>query len=518
MTTPDDLFDASAIGSPTRAPTRWRAVTNRQNLFYMLATGLVMGPAGFGNKYYKDALSLFPGWIPLFRTSVPRPLIELAVSERAHLRACLIELDLESLQGPCMAMDSAGVPREVQYPTDLSGDETAILVPAPLPTAWIAHIGFESKDDKAQALADAKDFGNVPLGNMRMRTEKRAFTHAPNIPWPPADMALPSRDRAPAIATAIGGVTTMLLHLANRGEVATRASRLAFDPDAVNAAPFGDAMVQPLPEWLHSGRPPSTEDISAGLFWGAVGKIALSRFQDPRPEPAGLVLDYLTASAADMDERMRLPLERLATDLRGIIGLGDSTVTELFERHSKPFSIAMILFFLREKCADLLDFSHPRLREEHLVLAAILFGARCGWLDLPLRLRDIPRLSTAISHRMATIEHAVAGSGLDLGPPPPSPRSLRELLAASEKGWSSRQKEAALLLARAGGWSCVQTRVTLGKGEYRMRIDGRGTEFTFAGEAKAVVTEVDPDSFFAHLTNGQPSPQAESKARALLDG
>ncbi len=219
-----------------------------------------------------------------------------------------------------------------------------------------------------------------------------------------------------------------------------------------------------------------------------------------------------------MDERRRIPLERLANDLRDVRGLIDSTVTELFERHAKPFPRAMILFFLREKCSDLLEFFHPQLREQHFVLAAILFGARCGWLDLPLSLRDVPKLSNAVSHRMAAMTHTTAGTRLDLGPPAPRPRALRELLAKTEKGWTVKQKEAALVLARAGGWDCVQTRVTLGKGDYRMVVDGRGTQFVFPGEPKAVLTEVDVDQFFAHLTDAQPSVQAERKVRTLLDG
>jgi len=36
----------------------WRLVTNHENMLFMLAAGMVMSPAGFGQKYYKDTLKV----------------------------------------------------------------------------------------------------------------------------------------------------------------------------------------------------------------------------------------------------------------------------------------------------------------------------------------------------------------------------------------------------------------------------------------------------------------------------
>jgi hypothetical protein len=48
----------------------WHLVTNHQNVLYMLAAGMLMGPAGFRGKHYSDPLNVYPGWIPLFRDKV----------------------------------------------------------------------------------------------------------------------------------------------------------------------------------------------------------------------------------------------------------------------------------------------------------------------------------------------------------------------------------------------------------------------------------------------------------------
>ena len=49
-----DLFDATSVPATVRAPDSGLLVTNHLNMMYMLAAGLVMPPAGFGDKYYRD--------------------------------------------------------------------------------------------------------------------------------------------------------------------------------------------------------------------------------------------------------------------------------------------------------------------------------------------------------------------------------------------------------------------------------------------------------------------------------
>ena len=48
----------------------WLYITNQMNLMMILAAGLFMPQQGFGDKYYRDLLQLFPGWIPLLPGSV----------------------------------------------------------------------------------------------------------------------------------------------------------------------------------------------------------------------------------------------------------------------------------------------------------------------------------------------------------------------------------------------------------------------------------------------------------------
>jgi hypothetical protein len=511
------LFGENDIPPKSPKALKWRLVTNQRNLLYMLAAGLVMSAKGFGGKYYLDTLSSFPGWLPLFADNVPQAAIDLSVSERRHLRPCIATIDLKTLHGLIFVIENDGAVHKIQFPDELTGSEAALLVPAPLPITWIESIAFTSKDDKSNCEADARDFGNVPLKDFKRDVVAPLFAKANKSPWPPSGVNLPNRDCALDKSFAVGGIMAMLLHMGNLGDLGMHACRLGFDPAVTDGSLISDPMIREIGEWMNTGAISPSTDVLPKLFWGVVDRVTARRFTDDVMSPRDVVLEYLETAEQELDEKMKSALAKLTIDLRKLIGFADSTITELFEQHSKPFSRVMTLFFLRDNCTEITEFRHPLLTEGDYVGAAILFAARDGWLGLPLVLRDVEGLQAAVSHRMAALTHRMDGADIDLGKPPDRPMPLRELFIPGEKGWSVKQREAALLLARESKWfECIQTRITLGKGEYHVVIDGNGVQIVLPGDVKAVVTEVKPETFFSLFGETAISPKAEKKVRDLL--
>ena len=120
--------------SARKSPQTWHLVTNHLNLLYMLAAGLVMEPSGFRGKHYADSLGAIPGWIPLFRNAPPAKTLEEAVSERRHLRPCIVSFDLSGVSGPVQVLSREGKIRNADLPNLRLGKEgVCILVRAPLP-------------------------------------------------------------------------------------------------------------------------------------------------------------------------------------------------------------------------------------------------------------------------------------------------------------------------------------------------------------------------------------------------
>lgn len=501
----------------TEMPNRWLMVTNHLNLLYMLAAGLIMSPKEFGQNYFSDSLCSYSGWIPLFANDVPSTAINQSVCEAKHLKPCLLSVDLSHLRGNVKGIGCDNRLIDIAFPQEIKSDLITLLVPAPLPVTWIDAIIFRSLVEKKETAIDAMDFNNVPFSNFKSEVKKNFFIGRRGGAWPIEGLDLPDLDLSMSAPLAAGAMMAMIMKRANVDTVAKEVSKLVFDPEIAGPMEIADPMISCVGDWQSLGRiPKNTTHILKKLFWGAIDCLIDCKASDCHQSDLDLILGYLKVEATQLDDRYKDSLLNLCDDLKKLASLGEDTITELFERHPKPFSRVMTLFFLRENCSDLLEFQHPMLKEQDYLAAAILFAARDGWLKLPLELRDTAGLQEAVSHRMAAMAHRIAGRKLDLGPAPLRPRPLLELFEPGPQGWSKRQKEAALFLARDCKWSGIRTRITLGSGEYRVKVDGRGTHIFMEGEAKAVITEMEAEQFFANLISHTFTSEQEHKTRALL--
>ena len=523
-----DMFEVTGTSATAHAPEFGLLVTNHLNLMYMLAAGLVMPPDGFGDKYYRDTLGDFPGWIPLFIGKVPGDAIELSAREAEHLKPCVVEFRLAGLAGRVMAIGDDGF-EEIRFPDQLRGTEQVLLVPAPMPASRIASIVFESTNDKRACEADAGDFGNVPLDLFKRRTSKALFTRAGKVPWPPTQG--PQERTAPLQGPlAAGGVMAMLLHFANLGERAVHACRVAFDPGGDAPPPEIDPpILAGLEAWIREGAAPlascATSDrdridlknaSQAKLFWESVQRLVQWREAERAGDAENVLVAHLAAAMPDLDPRLQAGVGKLHDTLVSLAGLGDATASELFERHDSPLAHAMTLFFLRSDCADVLDYESDRLAEPDWLAAAILFGVRDGWTKLPLRLRGGRALADAVSHRMARLSHRIADTGLDLGEAPARVRPLRELFGDGST-WRAGEKAAALELARAKKWDCVHTTIHLRPGAYRLTVRGGSAQIELPGEPK-ISPEIDLERFFERLSASRLDHNVEANVREKLRG
>ena len=217
-----------------------------------------------------------------------------------------------------------------------------------------------------------------------------------------------------------------------------------------------------------------------------------------------------------LDPRLQAGARKLHDTLESLTGLGDATASELFERHDTALAHALTLFFLRRDCSDLFEYRSDRLGEPDWLAAAILFGVRDGWLGLPLRLRDLPGLAHAVSHRMARMSHRMARTGLDLGEPPARVLPLRERFGDGS-AWRPDARAAALELARLREWDCVFTRISLGAGEYTLTVKGGSLHIELPGEPR-ISPDIDSERFFDYLASARLDSGTEAKVRAKLRG
>ena len=495
----------------------WHMVTNQNNLFYMIAAGMIMSPEGFGKKYYQDNASIFPGYLPVFPNQVPIAAVEYSVSEKSHLLPCIINLNLSDLSGLVKVITEGGEVRDVNFPNEVDASCQVMLVPAPLPIRYLGSIVCQSRDDKSRCEKDSADFNNVDLTPYPIKATAGSFKKLKTQVWPPSVEPIQPVDVSYGMPMAAGAIMGLLANMREFGDLTVEAGKLAFDPamSVPELAPY--PAISALGEWLQKGGEVETTDVSQKLFWNIVNSVAASKYSSDRANPIDVAVAYLEAIPSEgFDEKVRSYGLGLAKDLRGILGLADSTISELFDRHPKPVSRAMTLFVLRENIDGLLEFNNPQLTEADYILAAILFAARDGWIGLAKEFRNVPGLNEAVSHRMAGLAHRVRGTNIDLGPPPARPKSLLELLVPGGAPMSKLQKQAALYVARELKWECIQTRINLGKGDYKLGVGSSGIQLTLDGDIKAVITEVLEDVFEEKLLNTVIPDKVELKVRDIL--
>ena len=498
--------------------------TNHLNLLFMLSIGMVPAPSGFGNKYYRDALGTYPGWVPLFTGKVFGPALDLAKEEAAHLRPCLARVRLTDLAGPVMALRDGKAIR-INFPDEANGSEEVIFVPAPLPTHWIEEIQFPAKEERVACETDARDYSNVPLQEFKLIARKREFTSVSRSPWPP-QVDIAERRADLAVALAAGGVMGMLFQVGNRGDLAVSACAAGFDPESASETVSNDPLLSRLPEWRGTGRVLADEGADRAataevrtwqrqLFWSIVGRLAQAHSGQESIGSKEAVLEQLAEGSTGLNDKVKQKVLDFKEALEGLAGFGSLGPRDMFERYPTPFSRSLALLFLREDCDDLLDFKDNTLTEGDWLAAAILFGARSGWQGLPVTLRDISGLAPAVSHRMAVLAHRIAGSGISLGPDVARCRPLREMFQA-EAEWPAKYREAAAELSRECDWDCVRTEIVLAPGQYELLVERKGIRIVVPGQDPPVTTRVDREGFLKHLARARMSTDLESRVRMRL--
>jgi len=450
----------------------WWLPSNHQNLLFMLGSGLITGPKGFeyggDSKYYKDALSQCPGWIPLYRKHIPDIARSMSIEESPNLVSVIAGLNLNDYQGDVYTFNEADGWELVPFES-LSEEYNLVLVPAPLPASWIVNILFQKTEDKDFLINASKDFANIDISEMKYSVKKlsvsaqnadeydfNSFSKASE-----SDIQIDLTERAQAI----GGIVAMLYQFANRSDLCTQiflkiCTILLHSSECEDAYSLNtnDHIIKWLPYWL-AGKGNSTEDMRTSFFFGLLEDIIKNRKSHAKHELTSNALWYVNNSKetdAIRDSWRSFPkfIEELSRP--------SLTIIEQFEKFKGTISHALLLFFQREDCGELLEFPDQNplvsLNDSDIIAAALLFGAREGWLGLAKEHKQ--RIYKWTTSLMALEAHQQDKPILRISVSEPNP--LRMLFIGD--AWNKNEKYA-LAAARECKWDeCIlQTMIKLPK-------------------------------------------------------
>jgi len=504
-----DLFDKAGHAESSQKITEWRLATNHLNLFFMLGAGLILPSNAFGDKYYSDSLSVAPGWLPLFTGKPADGLIEHCCSEASHLIPCIVVLNLSSLSGPVHRWAADGSVQSEMFESAEFDDSDWLMLKAPLPLGCIERIEVRDMAAKKALLDSAKDLRNVDLYGFDMRARKPSFSPSKERAWSEDSTDLERVELNMSELGAVGAFLALCVKLADRSENLS----YMYDFFVGGEVKAGIApLLSVIGDWLHCGSPGEDLNQSAKLLWDLHS--AIQGDEDDSLNSA--VVTYLERLVPGMDGKAKVATQSLVDDLRGIERLTEKTEQELLAAHNKPLSRALILAFLHTEFIDFLEFDKVALGDEEFLIAAFLLASSQGWLQMPEQLRNIPGLHPAISFKMAEFAHRMLGSGLDLGPVPAFPRSLRKLFEPGKSGLSKSQRQAAVKIAKEMSWDIIQTHIRLPKGSYDLQVTPRGLHLRIPGEADVVELVVDGKELLERLGSTVLPSSLEAETRSKL--
>lgn len=510
----------------------WLLATNHQNMAYMLSAGMLMGPAGFRGKHYQDPSSEFPGWLPLFRGTVPETALEQCVKERKDLRHCIAVVDIEPLRGAVRLVRKGGEIEDGVLPDSIEGDVAAILVPAPLPLSLLKALRFhtegEQKEFKAVLVNDPT------IGSLSLETEVSGGSISMDrlMTWPPLENPVTGvhlkGDDNPVRGQAIGGMLAMLYHVANRSDLCCSAYRVVGgDQNKEHEAAVKRSLIfKELQSWLESGRIAEDAHPQASLYWGVADALLQAQRDPSDPGPIDTILVYLQKRADEegRDQKLHSALEKLIGEIRSLGGLGRGSKSELFKRHEGALSRSLLLLCLFDTSSDFLAYSNPVFTDDQIALAAILFGIRDGgWRKLPKALRQPDALAKYAMQRMCAIEH---GQRLEFISKPALPQPLRELVppgnwttSLKEGSFGEFAREQAQFRSPDTEWAadCIETYVTLPSGQHELTISNGGVEFKCRGLWDVPRFQVVKEGFLKKVSQWPPlPPDIEQELRVIL--
>lgn len=451
---------------------RWFLATNTDNLKMMVAQGLITSPDGFSpNKYYKDELENYQGFIPLFKNKIPTKTLKLIVSEAANMTPCLIEIDLD----------------KITHQTTEAND--MLLISAPLPLSVIKQIIFKSEGDKKELEKWQELSSNFILANLKLQSVKKDQKL-----FETKDTFLDNNDKKitfnPPNAEktdykkvyAFGGILTNLFYYAKNGKTSN----------------------QLFADFINANLPEQNDDINciyqyfdSGIDSGDVGEM-YQKLINTIINKNDFKNDIITLLESDnWADNLQSRTKQLAQKLRNFED-NDTTISDRFEQAKTSLEKLLLMLSYRESSERLTQYHLPLFTKEDYLLFAMLFGIRDRFLKSPKFLRQYQDLQNFISFKMAEYAHKNIGSNI-VFKSPTQPKTILDLLNTA--------KIKKRVIENLNITDCVNTVMN---GDYQRK----GSKSTYQGFIEPNY-EVDEDKYFKAMSKTNIDTEQYNKLAKL---
>ncbi len=143
-------------------------------------------------------------------------------------------------------------------------------------------------------------------------------------------------------------------------------------------------------------------------------------------------------------------------DLKKLVSFSEDSVETLLERHAKPFTRAVLLFFVLPNVTALWNYQKFAIGALERVMATLLFAIKDGWLALDKSFKNYAGNADIIADIMTQLVHGLPFEETAIRQ---LSRPLRQILL--DETWTKSHENLANALNKQFDWACVNTELVL---------------------------------------------------------
>jgi hypothetical protein len=382
---------------------RWLMPTNNENMKMIIAQSLICEPDGF-EKYYRDPLEFFPGYIPVFNNKVPTDFLRHSISEAENLTPCIIEFDLSNIVGKVKAVKS-GTIHEIDIADSDTENFDLLLIPAPLPLISIKKIIFESNSKKTEFINDTQNlYRNVPLTGLNFdasKKENHLFKSNQIDDMFCSDLKNIQVSKYKPInykqVYAFGGMLLNLFYYSKNGSLSNTVFKSICSFEEINDTADYSIIAN---YFLYPKTNNSTTEIKKQILNRVINiAITTNKFNDFKNN----IIAFLENN--DFDDKTKKRSINIASTLREFDSALTKSVEKYFTDAKTSLEKSLLMLFRWEDSETLIDSESILFSEEDFLNFAMLLGIRDKFLNSPKFLREFSGLQHFISYKMAAYSH-----------------------------------------------------------------------------------------------------------------
>lgn len=364
----------------------------------MLSIGMIPTAELLGKKYYQDSLSLFEGYIPVFK-KVPNSILEYGIQEdESTLKPCVLSFKKE-LIGNLIKQGIVKLPAFIKGSWQIIniadgdfGEVELLLIPAPIALSEVSHAIFKNASD--QEVFNDRIEDSINGLSLKSKVSANEFkTKNPHTIDSYKNTGLFAQDLPAPVAlnyhkaNAITAVINHLMILSNSDKKAAELfGYIKEGKHNFNIEDKDDHLLLDVGQWVRTFGKPAVYSRTGSAFIELCENLITYK-NDTRFASSKDIVLFTLEQLSGNSEQTQIFIE----DLKNYLRFANHSVEQLLGKYSRTLQRALILFISRDEVLDL--WQRIGIRQSHLgsmemILATLLFAVSRGWQGLMTEFKD----------------------------------------------------------------------------------------------------------------------------------